>query len=213
MEDHRHSMSRRTFAGSTLAAATLLAAKGAHATEQPALTPGQSIGPFYPIQRVADEDADLTWIQGHTQRAQGTVIEITGRVLDRNGNPVSGAKLELWQCNALGRYAHPNDIATAPLDPNFQGFAAIRTGSGGDWRLTTIKPSGYDSPIGWRTPHIHFDVQGRSHRLITQMYFSDDDATNQRDALYKEMGGDAVRTVARADGVARYGWDIVLMDG
>lgn len=213
MRKQDHLLSRRAFAGSALATATLLAAKGAGAATTKPLTPGQDIGPFYPIERLAEADADLTWIKGHQNRAKGTVIEVTGRVLDRYGNPVRGAKLELWQCNAAGRYAHPNDIATAPLDPDFQGFAALATGSEGEWRITTIKPAGYDSPIGHRTPHIHFDVSGRTHRLITQMYFSDEEATNAKDALYMEMGKAATRTVARADGVARYSWDIVLMDG
>lgn len=206
-------LTRRAFAGSALAAVTMLGAQRAGATDPLPPTPDQALGPFYPVQRLAEVDADLTWLKGHKQRAQGAVIEVTGRVLDRRGNPVSGARLELWQCNAAGRYAHPNDIATAPLDPHFQGFAAIRTGRNGEWRITTIKPAGYDSPIGWRTPHIHFDVQGRAHRLITQMYFSDDAATNAKDALFKKMSGDAIKTVARADGVGRYGWDIVLMDG
>ena len=212
MRKQDHLLSRRAFAGSALATATLLAAKGAGAATTKPMTPGQDIGPFYPIERLAEADADLTWIKGHQNRAKGTVIEVTGRVLDRYGNPVRGARLELWQCNAAGRYAHPNDIATAPLDPDFQGFAALATGSEGEWRITTIKPAGYDSPIGHRTPHIHFDVSGRTHRLITQMYFSDEEATNAKDALYMEMGKAATRTVARADGVARYSWDIVLMD-
>lgn len=212
MRKQDHLLSRRAFAGSALATATLLAAKGAGAATTKPMTPGQDIGPFYPIERLAEADADLTWIKGHQNRAKGTVIEVTGRVLDRYGNPVRGARLELWQCNAAGRYAHPNDIATAPLDPDFQGFAALATGSEGEWRITTIKPAGYDSPIGHRTPHIHFDVSGRTHRLITQMYFSDEEATNAKDALYMEMGKAATRTVARADGVARYNWDIVLMD-
>jgi protocatechuate 3,4-dioxygenase beta subunit len=213
MRKQDHLLSRRAFAGSALATATLLAAKGAGAATTKPMTPGQTIGPFYPVERLAEADADLTWIKGHQNRAKGTVIEVTGRVLDRYGNPVRGAKLELWQCNAAGRYAHPNDVATAPLDPDFQGFANIATGNDGEWRITTIKPAGYASPIGHRTPHIHFDVSGRTHRLITQMYFSDEEATNAKDALYMEMGKAATRTVARADGVARYAWDIVLMDG
>jgi protocatechuate 3,4-dioxygenase beta subunit len=203
-------MSRRAFAGSALATAALVTAGRADAATQLPATPDQALGPFYPVQRPVDSDADLTWIKGHKKRAQGKVIQVTGRVLDRYGNPVSGARLELWQCNTHGRYAHPGDIATAPLDPDFQGYAAIRTDKQGQWRITTIKPAGYDSPIGHRTPHIHFDVQGKSHRFITQMYFSDDDATNTKDLLYREMDGHAGRTVAQLGGVDRYSWDIVL---
>lgn len=213
MDGRNSLLSRRVFAGSALAAAALVAGKFAHAAGELASTPAQTMGPFYPVQRLAEEDADLTWIKGHKKRAQGQVIQVTGRVLDRQGNPVSGARVELWQCNSLGRYAHPNDIATAPLDPDFQGFAAIRAGSRGEWRITTIKPAAYDSPIGRRTPHIHFDVAGKSHRLTTQMYFSDDEATNTKDALYREMGGAAGRTVARLGASERYTWDIVLADG
>jgi protocatechuate 3,4-dioxygenase, beta subunit len=207
-----HLLSRRAFAGSAIVAVGLLAAGRAHAATELPPTPDQDLGPFYPVQRLAEADADLTWIKGHKKRAEGKVIQVTGRVLDRHGNPVSGAKLELWQCNTHGRYAHPADIATAPLDPDFQGFAAIRTDKQGQWRITTIKPSAYDSPIGRRTPHIHFDISGKSHRMVTQMYFSDDDATNTRDMLYRQMGGDAGRTVAQLGETDRYSWDIVLMD-
>lgn len=213
MSDKKHILSRRQFAGGALAGASLIVAGGARAQERMALTPDQPIGPFYPVARLAEVDADLTWLEGHSQRASGTVIEVTGRVLDRAGRPVDGAVLELWQCNAAGRYAHPGDAATTPLDPHFQGYAAIRTDAGGNWKITTVKPAGYGSPIGMRTPHIHFDIRGKAHRLITQMYFPEDAATNAKDLLYKDMGGAAVRTVARADGVARYGWDIVLMEG
>ena len=213
MRDDHRILSRRAFAGGAIATATVLASGRALAAEPLAPTPSQTIGPFYPVQRLSEIDADLTRIKGHRNRAQGTVIEVTGRILDRYGNPVRGARLELWQCNSHGRYAHPNDVATTPLDPDFQGYAAIASGRNGEWRLTTIKPAGYDSPIGRRTPHIHFDVSGKSHRLITQMYFSDEDPSNQTDGLYKEMGSAAVRTVARADGIGRYTWDIVLMDG
>ena len=210
MTDDTHQLSRRAFGGSILALGALASTRAAASTLKP--TPTQTIGPFYPVERLAEEDADLTWVKGHTKRAEGTVIQVRGRVLDRYGHPVSGARLDIWQCNSLGRYAHANDIATMPLDPDFQGFAAIRTGAKGEWQITTIKPAAYESPIGRRTPHIHFDVQGKSHRLITQMYFSDDDATNSKDMLYRQLGGSAERTVAKLGGAGQYDWTVVLMD-
>lgn len=205
-------ISRRTFAGAALATAGLAASGGlAHAA--PALTAGAPMGPFYPIERPADDDFDMTMVKGGSGRALGRVIEVSGRVLDRKGNPVSGAVLELWQCNAAGRYAHAADVATAPLDPNFQGFAKLTTGSSGEWRVRTIKPSGYDSPIGHRTPHIHFDIFGQQHRLISQMYFSEDHDLNAKDMLYKQLGDDAITAMAKLDAADKYRWDIVLMEG
>lgn len=212
--DRNIKITRRVFAGSALAAAGLVAVRGSAAADTVLReTATGPIGPFYPIERLTEEDADLTWIKGHSKRAIGNVIEVTGRVLDRHGKPVSGALLEIWQANAAGRYAHVNDISTMPLDPDFQGYAAIKTGVNGDWRITTIKPAAYDSPIGRRTPHIHFDIQGKSHRLISQMYFSDDDASNSKDGLYQELGSWAATAVAKLQSPAKYHWDIVLMDG
>jgi protocatechuate 3,4-dioxygenase beta subunit len=208
--DHEHTLSRRRFAGAALTAAGLIASGGIARAAAPAQTADGPMGPFYPVMRPGDDDFDMTMIKGNAGRALGRVIEVTGRVLDRLGNPVRGAELELWQCNAAGRYAHPGDIATAPLDPNFQGFAKLITGPSGEWRVITIKPSGYDSPIGHRTPHIHFDVLGRQQRLITQMYFSEDHATNSKDQLYNALGEDAFTAMAAQQDADRYRWDIVL---
>ncbi len=204
-------LTRRAFAGSALVIAGLVATGGSAADKILRETPGSDLGPFYPVDRLAEEDADLTWLKGHSKRALGNVIEVTGRVLDKRGNPIDGARLELWQCNAAGRYAHSGDVANTPLDPNFQGYASIKTGAKGEWKITTIKPAAYDTPIGKRTPHIHFDIMGRQHRLISQMYFADDHAQNTADELYKMLGDDAISSVAKLDAPSKYHWDIVLM--
>ena len=196
-----------------MAATTLISAKGAFAANEMVQTAGSPLGPFYPIERLAEDDFDLTWIKGHKKRALGDVIEVSGRVLNRYGNPVSGAKLELWQANAAGRYAHAGDPSEQPLDPNFQGFASLRTGDKGEWRIITVKPAEYDSPIGRRSPHIHFDISGKSHRLPAQMYFAEDAAANARDTLYQQLGEAALTSVAQQHSPGKYRWDIVLMEG
>ncbi|MCA1660856.1 MAG: hypothetical protein LC648_01305 [Novosphingobium sp.] len=202
-------LSRRTFAAGAAAA---FAAPSALAATLPA-TEESPMGPFYPGDYRGESDFDLTRIKGHANRAKGQAIEVAGRVLDRRGNPVRGARLELWQCNAAGRYAHPNEVATAPLDPDFQGFARLVSDAQGGWRIVTIKPAAYDSPIGRRTPHLHWDVRGRAHRLTAQMYFPEDAESNAADTLYRQLGGGAATSTARVDGAGRYAWDIVLMDG
>ncbi|MGH6659522.1 MAG: hypothetical protein ACREBM_07725 [Sphingomicrobium sp.] len=171
------------------------------------------MGPFFPLDVPNDSDADLTMLKGHSKRASGQVIEVTGRILDQKGNTIAGARLDLWQANAAGRYAHPADIARAPLDPDFQGFASIVSDANGDWRIVTIMPGGYDSPIGHRPPHIHFDTRGKTHRNIAQLYFPENAEANARDLLYKGLEAQAATSVALRDSADpnKYRWDIVLM--
>ena len=209
---HRN-ISRRTFAGTGLATAGLVLATGARAFASPRLTAESPMGPFYPLDPPAESDADLTWLKGHAKRAGGQVIEVTGRVLDQHGNPVAGARLDLWQANAAGRYAHPNDPAVMPLDPDFQGFASIVSDQKGEWRIVTVKPGSYDSPIGQRPPHIHFDIRGKQQRNIAQLYFPEEAEANAKDMLYKQLGDEAATSVAARDAADpnKYAWNIVLM--
>ena len=135
-----------------------------------ARTPDQVLGPFYPFMNEPMPGGDLTRLPGRKDRARGQIVHVTGLVSDRYGVPVRGAKLIIWQANAFGRYTHPNDASAAPLDPNFEGFAVIRTDDDGRYHLKTIKPGGYPvGPSTMRPPHIHFEVFGRNERLITQM--------------------------------------------
>ena len=205
-------ITRRVFAGAGLAAG-LLWTSGARALVDKAQTAESPMGPFYPLIHPADADADLTWVKGRPARATGTVIEVSGRVFDVRGNPIPDVTVELWQANAAGRYDHPGDPATAPLDPNFQGYATLRTDAKGQWRILTVKPGGYGSPIGHRPPHIHFDLRSAKARNIAQLYFPEDAEANAKDRLYKDLGADAATSLAVRDPADpnKYRWDIVLI--
>lgn len=175
-----------------------------------------TMGPFYPLTKPADQDADLTRVSGHRERAQGSVIEVSGQVTNMRGETVSRAVIEVWQANAAGRYFHPSDRNTAPLDPNFQGYAKIRTDRQGRYRYMTVKPGAYPGPRGMRTPHIHLDVDGRVDRLVTQMFFPGE-PLNAKDVVMRDLDdpqrGLAVPAGVAADGVQRFTWDVILHTG
>jgi protocatechuate 3,4-dioxygenase, beta subunit len=138
-------------------------------------TPGQILGPFYPVGAKAAQTTDLTLIQGRGGPAQGQVLYVGGRVLNLAGEPVRNAEIEIWQANKNGRYTHPSDDNPAPLDPSFGGFAVFKTDADGRYRFKTIKPGGYPAgPNLIRPPHIHFQVTGQTDRLVTQMYFENE---------------------------------------
>ena len=150
-------------------------------------TPEQILGPYYPM-KTLDQNADLTRLPGRPGRAAGHVLNVTGRVLNRKGEPVRNAKIEIWQANAHGRYTHPSDPNSAPLDPNFEGSASLTTDSDGRYRFTTIKPAAYPAgPNGMRPAHIHFQVSGQQDRLVTQMYF-EGDPYNDTDPILQSAG-------------------------
>jgi len=187
------------------------------------LTPSQGMGPFYPLIKELDRDADLTVIRGKAGRAQGRVIHLAGRVLNLKGEPVRGARIEIWQANTHGRYAHPSDLNPAPLDPHFQGYAFQVTDAEGRYRFKTIKPGQYPSGFNHgqlRTPHIHFDVTARNDRLVTQMYFPGEQL-NEQDPIYRNLGARQGASICQALPSSKGGepdaltmmWDIILPKG
>ncbi len=159
-------------------------------------TPDQILGPFYPVVKPLHQGADLTTIPGKPGRAAGQVIHVMGRVINSHGQPVRGARVEIWQANTHGRYTHPSDTNPAPLDPNFEGFAVLTTDAEGRYRIKTIKPGAY--PAGpdsrMRPPHIHFDVTGKSNRLVTQMYFAGE-PLNDKDPFLQGTGAGKERLI------------------
>lgn len=178
-------------------------------------------GPVFGITDVTELDSDLT--RQHHGEPLGERITVTGRVLDRDGRPVRGQLVEIWQANASGRYAHQRDQHPAPLDPHFTGAGRCLTDDQGEYAFTTVKPGAY--PWGnhlnaWRPAHIHFSLFGTAftQRLVTQMYFPGDPLL-AHDPILQSVTDDTARQrlVAAYDHDLStpawslgYRWDIVL---
>lgn len=179
------------------------------AQNQPA-TPAQPRGPFYPITFPKESDPDLA--RYGDQSAEGQPLVVTGRIVDRAGAPVGGAKVEIWQTNARGRYHHEKDDSPAPVDPGFQGWGQETTDATGSFRFRTVMPRAYSG----RTPHIHFAVTAPGGRAFyTQLYFPDA-PENREDLLLQHLSRELQqrlmarieRPAAGGEPVARF--DIVL---
>jgi len=168
-----------------LVGATALAALGSASrlSASVAATPRQTAGPFYPVDWDGDIDWDLVRVAGEDARALGQVTHLQGRVTDLGGAPIAGARVEIWQCDANGRYRHPGDDRSATRDPAFQGRGRVVTDGQGRYRFRTIRPVPYPG----RTPHIHFRVIAEDGReLITQMYVAGE-PQNERDFLFSRL--------------------------
>lgn len=160
-------------------AAPILAAP---ARAQPlAPTPRQMLGPFYPTDWSGDADHDLVRVQGEAAEAQGQVMHLQGRLLGPDGAPLS-ARIEIWQCDALGIYRHPRD-AEAKRDMRFQGRGRVQSGADGRFAFRTIRPVPYPG----RTPHIHVLVEAPGRpQLVSQLYMADEPG-NARDRLFNSL--------------------------
>jgi protocatechuate 3,4-dioxygenase beta subunit len=166
---HRVDLTRRFLIRTGLSALTL----GLTSAPLPAWaaqllrTPRQTRGPFYPTEIPLDHDNDLVTIAGQPGLAKGAIANVVGRVLDESGRPLRQARVEIWQCDVNGRYRHPWDRRDVPLDPRFQGYGHVVTGTDGAYRFRTIKPVPYPG----RAPHIHFAISGPGFEpLVTQLY-------------------------------------------
>ena len=171
-------LSRRRF----VASAAMLGVPASAIRAQTALTPtpGMTEGPFYP--QAFTPEPQIKLVRGPLQ-GDASALVLSGRVVDRFGKPVEAARVEIWQCDALGHYTHPRDSRAAGRDPNFAGFGWTRTDASGGYTFETIRPAPYPG----RTPHIHFAVRApQLSRLVTQM-FVEGVAQNQNDFLYTSM--------------------------
>jgi protocatechuate 3,4-dioxygenase alpha subunit len=179
-----------------------------------ATTSSQTVGPFFKFALDHPAWSDLT-----AAGPLGERVRITGRVLDGDGEPVPDALLEIWQANAAGKYAHPNDTQDRPLDANFRGFGRTCVDDAGRYTFVTIVPGSVPDAHGHaQAPHVNVSIfaRGLLKRLVTRVYFSDRKDANENDPLLRSISDAAARATliaardASAGDVPAYHFDIVL---
>jgi len=150
-------------------------------------TPRQTEGPFY----TPNTPKRTSLIEASTQ---GTLIMVTGSVLNTQCEPLAGALLDFWQADANGVYDNQGYTLRG------HQFADAM----GQYRLETVMPGLYPG----RTRHIHVKVQApHGPALTTQLYFPHE-SENKRDAIYDERLLVTMPPPSAATPVARF--DFVL---
>jgi protocatechuate 3,4-dioxygenase beta subunit len=166
-----HDLGRRRVLTAASACALTLALPGAFAQDASCtVTPDSGEGPFY------FDPALVRW--DVTSGRPGAPLEVAMRITRaRDCAPLRGARLDLWQADALGLYSGyerqdgVGGISTAPaVGATFLRGTQFADADG--WvRFKTVYPSWY----GGRTPHIHFKVfVAARERLAGQAFFADE---------------------------------------
>lgn len=118
---------------------------------------------------------------------------IHGVVRDRDGSPIEGAVIDVWQ-NATNRLYAVQD----PNQPSGNLRGRWRTGADGAYRFTTVRPVSYsipdDGPVGgllertnrhpWRAAHVHFLVTADGCRPLTTEIFDAESDYLEDDAVF-----------------------------
>jgi protocatechuate 3,4-dioxygenase alpha subunit len=153
-------------------------------------TTWQTVGPFFRTGLERFYVSDLT-VPG----VAGERIEVRGRVLDGDQQPVPDAVIEIWQADARGNYFHQEAALGIAMpetnkktQPPFRGYGRVATSDDGEFHFTTIKPGAVPAPDGtMQAPHLAVSIfmRGLLRRLTTRMYFPDDAANANDFILHK----------------------------
>jgi hydroxyquinol 1,2-dioxygenase len=138
------------------------------------------LGPFHVAGAPRREMGDCICLDG-----KGEPCFVSGRVVDEQGNPLSGARLDVWQTNGDGFY----NVQQPEVQPDFNMRGVFETGLDGQYAFHTTKPLSYSIPddgtVGlmlgkmgrhpMRPAHIHFIVEMPGYeRLVTHIFVRGD---------------------------------------
>ena len=149
-------------------------------------TPSQTEGPYFTPN--SPERSNL-----RDKNLKGTVLVLTGKVLNTNCQPVSRALLDWWHADDAGNYDN-------------KGFTLRGhhyTDKQGNFRLETIVPGLYPG----RTRHLHVKVQAPNKPVLTTQLYFPDEPGNKRDGIFKPI---LIMEVKQAQNQMQAGYTFVL---
>jgi protocatechuate 3,4-dioxygenase beta subunit len=124
--------------------------------------------------------------------ATGTPCWISGSVRGVDGEPITGARIEVWQSDDDGFYDVQYD------DNRMAGRAHLFSGASGEYQFWGLRPTPYpiphDGPVGelltatnrspMRSAHIHFMVEASGYRRLVTHIFDSRDPQLASDAVF-----------------------------
>jgi len=171
------------------------------------------LGPFHvvasPPRALGDDIADVS---------EGVPLVVRGRVLDLDGTPVAGARVDVWQADGEGFYDVQKD--TTP-DQDLRGL--FTTDEHGRYWFRTVEPAHYpipdDGPVGdllrrtgrhpYRPAHIHVIATANGHDPVTTHVFIDGSPYLEDDTVFG-VRRSLVRPIHTDDGERVVDFDVVL---
>ena len=124
--------------------------------------------------------------------ASGDPCWVEGRILGTGGEPVAGARIEVWQADADGFY----DVQYEGTRTAGRGW--LRSGPGGEYRFWSVRPAPYaipaDGPVGdllaaagrgpMRPAHLHFRVGAPGYQTLITHFFAAGDPYLDQDVVF-----------------------------
>lgn len=142
-------------------------------------------------------------VEGAPVRRMGETISLDGRgesclfagcVLDLDGRPVEGARIDVWSDNSDGYY----DVQQPDIQPKWNNRGIFVTGADGAYSFIGIKPVSYpipdDGPVGqmlrslgrhpYRPAHTHYLITADGYQKLVTHTFVGDDPYLESDAVF-----------------------------
>ena len=183
--------------------------------EKPAgCTESTVFGPFY-VEGAPAFDLGEDVANG----AAGIPCVVRGTVRGRDGEPVPGAEIHVWQADAEGKY----DVQRAGLDGH-QARGVLHADGQGRYHFRSILAEAYpipdDGPVGdmlratrrhpWRPAHLHFMIKAPGYETLITHVFRNGDAYLDSDAVFGVRQSLVADWVKQPDGRYLVEYDFVL---